>query len=633
MPLRCLLFSSREEIVEPIFRVLIDLGIGGEYCHTAVDAVEKVTTQLFQIVIIDWEDQPEAAFLLKAVRDLKAANRPLALAIVRDDATLPEALRAGANSILKKPIRANQVRDTMSTACALLRSKQPSAKSKVTTRAPQARDSAASAPVGTMTSAAAAVQARMPASVSGTLEKTFRAGEFLQSSTPKPGAQFDTECDDQNSLDQPSTAQVEALTELEPMAASVKDETADKAKSNASLIGWAALQARRATPSAPAAASTKAELLPYGETPSYGVQSASQNNELATKQASQEALSEEALFSYMSGESIKDAGPFTETRQSRSKIVVVSALAVIFAVAALLPQTRQSLRLVYRDALRAAVNWLNPKPVPVPQTLTQHDSFGQAGDEYKLPAVANIPNPTTDPSQIRVLPVVDPTAKPTKGSESSGAAAENSQADPSQNPSNGQPQAVQSPSPDPSTASGNAAAPHVASSSAVQARTVPPTSQENTPQPNPQHVAPPVKIAAPPRQVSSVTGANIPSSLRSQTTSMTPDASGAKPVDSGMSSIEPVSLPESVARGLLSQPVDPVYPEAAKAAAQRGTVVMEVLVGRDGAVQDAKFTQGSLVFARAAIEAVKQWKFKPYILNGRPVSVQSWVTLSFKPPA
>jgi protein TonB len=56
-------------------------------------------------------------------------------------------------------------------------------------------------------------------------------------------------------------------------------------------------------------------------------------------------------------------------------------------------------------------------------------------------------------------------------------------------------------------------------------------------------------------------------------------------------------------------------------------------VGRDGTVQDAKFTQGSLVFARAAIDAVKQWKFKPYILNGRPVSVQSLITLNFKPPA
>ena len=126
MPLRCLLFSSSEEMVQPILQVLTDLGIEGEYCRSAVDAVEKVTTQLFQIVITDWDDQPEATFLLKTARDQRAAQRPLTLAIVSDDARLPEALQAGANSVLVKPIRAEQVRDTMSTACELLRAKQPS---------------------------------------------------------------------------------------------------------------------------------------------------------------------------------------------------------------------------------------------------------------------------------------------------------------------------------------------------------------------------------------------------------------------------------------------------------------------------------------------------------------------------
>jgi protein TonB len=98
-----------------------------------------------------------------------------------------------------------------------------------------------------------------------------------------------------------------------------------------------------------------------------------------------------------------------------------------------------------------------------------------------------------------------------------------------------------------------------------------------------------------------------------------------------MSSIEPVSLPEAAARDLLAQPVDPEYPPAAKATRQRGTVVLQVLIGRDGTVQEAKFLQGSLVFARVAIDAVRQWRFKPYLMNGRAVSVQSSITLIFKP--
>ena len=100
-----------------------------------------------------------------------------------------------------------------------------------------------------------------------------------------------------------------------------------------------------------------------------------------------------------------------------------------------------------------------------------------------------------------------------------------------------------------------------------------------------------------------------------------------------MSSIEPVGLSEAAVRELLAQSVDAAYPAAAKASGQRGSVVLQVLIGRDGTVQDAKFLQGSLVFARAAIDAVKQWRFKPYSLNGRAVSVQSALTLNFVPPA
>jgi periplasmic protein TonB len=114
---------------------------------------------------------------------------------------------------------------------------------------------------------------------------------------------------------------------------------------------------------------------------------------------------------------------------------------------------------------------------------------------------------------------------------------------------------------------------------------------------------------------------------------MTPEASGAKPVEAAMSSIEPVNLPESAAWDLLAQKVDPEYPDAAKAAGSSGSVVLQVLIGRDGTVQDAKVHARIAGVRGLAIDAVKQWHFKPYSLNGRAVSVQSSITLNFKPPA
>src|SRR6202162_5938329 len=127
MPLRCLLFSSDLQTAEPIRQVLSGLGVEGEYCSDATAAIEKVGQQSFQIVIIDWDQQPEAGLLLSTARERKAAERPLTLAIVSDDVSVPQALQAGANSILRKPLLVNQVKDTLTTARDLLRAKQESA--------------------------------------------------------------------------------------------------------------------------------------------------------------------------------------------------------------------------------------------------------------------------------------------------------------------------------------------------------------------------------------------------------------------------------------------------------------------------------------------------------------------------
>ncbi len=261
--------------------------------------------------------------------------------------------------------------------------------------------------------------------------------------------------------------------------------------------------------------------------------------------------------------------------------------------------------------------------------------------------VGNIPDATTDPSQIRVLPVVDPTAKPQKGSEANGGQAastatennptdqnQTSQTQPDQNQpgqsQSGQAQVGEGQVKDPVPASGGGVPGNAAETSPGSAPAAAPV-QPNAPA---RPVLPPVQGSL--RRSLQRSGgdtAGIPSSLKSQMASMTPEASGAKPAEAAMSSIEPVNLSESATWGLLVQPVDPVYPDAAKASGQRGSVVLQVFIGRDGAVQDAKFLQGSLVFARAAIDAVKQWRFKPYSMNGRAVSVQSVITLNFKPPA
>jgi TonB family protein len=95
---------------------------------------------------------------------------------------------------------------------------------------------------------------------------------------------------------------------------------------------------------------------------------------------------------------------------------------------------------------------------------------------------------------------------------------------------------------------------------------------------------------------------------------------------------EPVSLTEQAARALLVQSVDPVYPPDGLAQKLHGPVVLQAVIGRDGGVQDLKIVRGNFVLSRAAITAVKQWKFQPYSIDGHAAATQTVITINFTSP-
>jgi periplasmic protein TonB len=105
----------------------------------------------------------------------------------------------------------------------------------------------------------------------------------------------------------------------------------------------------------------------------------------------------------------------------------------------------------------------------------------------------------------------------------------------------------------------------------------------------------------------------------------------AAPVFSG--ALTPVVVPEETAKQLLVNEVPPSYPGQALRAGLQGAVVLQALIARDGSVRDVTLVRGSFVFARAAVEAVKQWQYKPYVFNGQAVEVQTLVTVNFRLPA
>ena len=73
----------------------------------------------------------------------------------------------------------------------------------------------------------------------------------------------------------------------------------------------------------------------------------------------------------------------------------------------------------------------------------------------------------------------------------------------------------------------------------------------------------------------------------------------------------------------------PVYPQDAKDQRIQGAVVMKVTVDKEGNVENIQLVSGHPLLAPPAIEAVKQWKYKPYLLNGTLVEVETQVQVNF----
>jgi len=95
---------------------------------------------------------------------------------------------------------------------------------------------------------------------------------------------------------------------------------------------------------------------------------------------------------------------------------------------------------------------------------------------------------------------------------------------------------------------------------------------------------------------------------------------------------EPVVVSEEAERALLVQTVNPVYPTEALGSKLHGPVVLQVRVGRDGSVEDLKIVRGYFILGRAAIAAVKQWRFQPYTFNGHAAATQTLITINFNYP-
>ena len=81
--------------------------------------------------------------------------------------------------------------------------------------------------------------------------------------------------------------------------------------------------------------------------------------------------------------------------------------------------------------------------------------------------------------------------------------------------------------------------------------------------------------------------------------------------------------------GLLIRRVEPVYPALAKIAGIQGTVVIVAVIGKDGGVENLQVASGHPLLVKSALDAVRQWRYRPYMLNNAPIEVETQITVNF----
>jgi len=102
-----------------------------------------------------------------------------------------------------------------------------------------------------------------------------------------------------------------------------------------------------------------------------------------------------------------------------------------------------------------------------------------------------------------------------------------------------------------------------------------------------------------------------------------------QPVAVPKAAIQRVRVSQGVASGYLIKKVQPNYPPLARQARIQGQVVLHAEISKEGTITNLQLISGHAMLAPAAIEAVRQWRYKPYLLNGEPVAVETEVIVNF----
>jgi TonB family protein len=602
MGYQALLFCPDEKLARVVSQVFSELDFTVEPVHEPFAAVKKLMSQRYDAIVVDCENEQNASLLFKSARNSSSNQSSLAIALVEGQAGVAKAYRIGANLVLTKPINVEQAKGTLRVARGLLRKNSDAASASAASAAapampaktaPLSADSSFQPPNrGGATSAPPPSHQELP-------EFEAALPEMIPETRPAaiPAILASAKVEDKPAAISASAAQntmkITTAVELAVGASqpasfwAVSNDTVKNAVSkNEAIIAAASVSAQNPSSAFASSPGSAAATAPAKEVTAPPAPPKA-NKTVESEPANPSHDADTAFAPMFSSVSAIDAPSFAalgeeDSGGSGSKKKILIAAVAVLALAALG-------YLGYGKLGKSS-----SQPVSTPQDSGQ-----------PAPALAPTSSPATAPSTS----TLDRASSATQTSAAKMATAA---------------------SPDkPSAGVGNSPAIRIAAN--VPAN-VPANSEPGAKQPDsaPMHVKSTARAKTQAQAEESAPALPSPLAVASANdrnlSGLMASASSSVP----RPSLATVRISQGVSQGLLIKRVQPKYPPTALAVRAQGAVQIEATINKEGNVTNLKVLSGDPVLARAALEAVHQWRYKPYYLDGEPVEIQTQITVNFK---
>lgn len=626
MTFQALLFCPDEKTARVTTQVLTELEFSVEACAEPFGAVKKLMGQHFDAIVVDCANEQNASLLFKSARNSSSNQASLAVAVVEGQAGVANAFRIGANLVLTKPINVEQAKSTLRVARGLLRKGSESAKPATSPSAPAANTVNSTTPVVALSMPKQ--PDRVPAIAAPTSRATvpaFGAAEPALSALSQP---------------QPPTAK----TSVEPNSGAVTPKEAISApaaepdsfeEQQPSTMERVSAQQYPWQPVSKATGTMAASV--------QRAESAGEEFRVLEKATAQTRAS-------VSPESAKDVKPAVKAPPAFASSVGSGGAASAPAPARETPKppvpssafdAEQSMAPMLGKAPEKQGEKQASKPEPgmpfVAASSTPAPTFGMESAE-----AATGQSGSKTGMLLAVAAVVLAAGgyfgyiKLAGGKQSAGPAAATTSA------STAAPSTPAIEPSGPASAIVTAAAPTTGTSTAAKSTPTDPNDEaSDEPEVSVTHAAagPKLVVKSGVGERSDAKAAAAPD-VAAPTLGRSDDPSAiSNLVQSVPVAVPKVAAPQAtlrvsqgVTQGLLTKRVQPAYPPQALQMHLQGAVQLIATISKEGKIKTVQILSGDPILARAAADAVSQWRYKPYFLNGEPVEIQTQIMVNFKLP-